>query len=78
LRSPGEGGSGEDLDTAISHHETALRTNERLLGVMARAEFRVREGAFAFAEYPSASFPASRLPEALAFVRDEDVIGVVR
>ena len=54
-------------------HETAEQTAQRLLRVIARAEFKVYEGAFAFEEFAAEDFPARAKPEALALIRDERV-----
>lgn len=57
--------------------ESAAETHERLARVIAAAEFRVLDGVFAFTEHPVNSFPAERVSDALAFVRDEDVWSVL-
>ena len=55
-------------------HETLAQTEARLRLVLARANWRMYEGTFAFREFPAAGpFPTQRVGEALAFVRDEQV-----
>jgi hypothetical protein len=48
-------------------------TDDRLLQVIAEAELRVHDGAYAFEEIPAAEFPRRANPEALAYVRDDEV-----
>jgi hypothetical protein len=53
--------------------ETPEQTTSRLQRVLARAELRVFEAAYAFSEYPVSELPASAAVSALALVRDEQV-----
>src|SRR3989442_8680325 len=57
--------------------ETLEQTHQRLLRVLAAAEFLVYPGLYGYHEYPRAEFPAALIAEALAFVRDEDVWSVL-
>ena len=57
--------------------ETPDLTHQRLLGVLAAAEFQVYPGAYGYREYPVAEFPADLAAEALAFVRDAEVWSVL-
>lgn len=54
-------------------NETPEQTHERLLGVIAQADFRVLEGTYAFEEMPVGDFPHRADPGALAHVRDDEV-----
>jgi hypothetical protein len=58
-------------------HESPGQTQERLLAVLGRAELRVLEGTYAFAEHRAATIP---LPteRTLALVRDDDMWSVLR
>jgi hypothetical protein len=58
-------------------HEAPNETHLRLLLVLAQAEFRVYQGAFAYTEYPATQFPLQQAALALAFVRDEQVWSVL-
>ena len=53
--------------------ESAEQTRQRLLRVIARAEFKVYEQAYVFEEFPFDDFSRKAKPEALAFIRDEQV-----
>jgi hypothetical protein len=53
--------------------ESSHETTRRLQLVLARAELRVFEGPYAFAEYPIQRFPESAIHRALAIVRDDHV-----
>ena len=53
--------------------ESAEETAHRLSPVMAQAEFKVYEQAYRFEEFPLGDFSRKANPEALAFVRDEQV-----
>ncbi|MGO4380650.1 DUF6196 family protein [Pseudoduganella sp. RAF53_2] len=53
--------------------ETPQQTQERLLRVMREAQLVVYDKPHAFVEASAAHFPAELIPDALAFVRDEDV-----
>jgi len=53
--------------------ETPQQTHERLLRVIREAQLLVYDRPYAFVEASAAHFPAELIPEALAFVRDEDV-----
>ena len=57
--------------------ETPEQTHQRLLRVLAAAEFLVYPGLYGYHEYPRAEFPAALIAEVLAFVRDEDVWSVL-
>lgn len=48
-------------------------TSRRLLRVIAKSEFQVLEGAYAFLEYPRVQFPTDLLERALALVADSEV-----
>jgi hypothetical protein len=53
--------------------ESSEQTNARLRRVISEASFVVYPGEYAFREYDVATFPASDIATALAFVRDSDV-----
>lgn len=53
--------------------ETSEQTHARLVRVLAESEFVLYERPYAFVEVSVSRFPTELLPEALAFVRDEDV-----
>ena len=53
--------------------ETQAETHARLQRVLAEAELVVSRRPYAFVEVSAAAFPAQLVPDALAFVRDEDV-----
>jgi Family of unknown function (DUF6196) len=53
--------------------ESAEQTQQRLLRVIALAEFKIYERLYIFEEFPLSDFQAKANPEALAFVRDEQV-----
>lgn len=53
--------------------ETVEQTERRLLSVLARADFEVYDGSFAFDEFPINQFREKATQDALAFVRDEEV-----
>jgi hypothetical protein len=53
--------------------ESPEQTQTRLLKVLAHAEIEFFEGMFTFQELPLSDFPHHANPEALAFVRDDDV-----
>lgn len=57
--------------------ESAEQTTARLRRVIAAAQLRWLEGAYAYEEYPLCGFPANRVEHALAFVRDEQVWSVL-
>jgi hypothetical protein len=57
--------------------ESPAQTHQRLVRVIAAAEFRVLEGAFAFAEHSVTAFQVERVINALALVRDEDTWSVL-
>ena len=57
--------------------ETPELTHQRLLRVLAAAEFQVYPGPYGYREYPLAEFPADLAAEALAFVRDAEVWSVL-
>jgi len=54
-------------------HETTEQTEQRLLQVIAQADFKVYEPAFIFEEFPLAEFHSKVQSESLALVRDEQV-----
>jgi Family of unknown function (DUF6196) len=54
-------------------HETPQQTNARLARVLAESHFVVYERPYAFVEVGVSRFPSELIPEALAFVRDEEV-----
>ncbi len=58
--------------------ETAGQTEERLSAVIAASGLVWHAGAYAFDEYPVDQFPLGDIPDALAFVRDEDVWSVLK
>jgi hypothetical protein len=53
--------------------ETPEQTHSRLVSVLSQSELVIYEQPYAFVENDVSNFPLSLLPEALAFVRDEDV-----
>jgi len=53
--------------------ETPQETHARLLQVAARAQLEFLDGTFGFEELPLSDFPRRASPQALAFVRDEEV-----
>jgi hypothetical protein len=53
--------------------ETPEQTHARLTRVLAETQFVVYERPYAFVEAAVSRFPIELVPEALAFVRDEDV-----
>jgi len=53
--------------------ETPDQTNARLARVLAESQFVVYERPYAFVEVDVSRFPSELVPEALAFVRDEEV-----
>jgi len=57
--------------------ETPEQTHQRLLRVLAAAEFLVYPGLYGYHEYPRAEFPAALIAEGLAVVRDDDVWSVL-
>lgn len=53
--------------------ESPEQTHARLSRVLAESQFVVHERSYAFVESVVSRFPGELVPEALAFVRDEDV-----
>jgi len=53
--------------------ESSKQIHSRLSRVLAESQFVVYELPYAFMEFGVSRFPSELLPEALAFVRDEDV-----
>jgi Family of unknown function (DUF6196) len=53
--------------------ETPDQTYARLIKVIGQAELVIYEKPYAFVEHDVSNFPQNFLPEALAFVRDENV-----
>ncbi len=53
--------------------ETLEETDIRLRRVIAKADFRIYEGTFAFEEFPLRDFQSNARPDALALVRDNEV-----
>jgi hypothetical protein len=53
--------------------ETPEQTHARLTRVLAESQFVVYERPHAFVEFDVSRFPSELIPEALAFVRDEEV-----
>jgi Family of unknown function (DUF6196) len=55
------------------NEESADKTHLRLMHVIATADFIVHDMPYAFVECDVAHFPGMHVPQALAFVRDENV-----
>lgn len=53
--------------------ESTEQTHARLTRVLSESQFVVYERSYAFVEVGVSQFPIELVPEALAFVRDEDV-----
>ena len=54
-------------------HETQEQTHQRLTGVIAKADFHVLDGTYAFEEFPHRDLSRRARADALALVRDHDV-----
>ena len=54
-------------------NEKSEQTHERLLKVIASAEFKVFEDTYIFDEFPIDKFPKRANPTAIAYVREEYV-----
>ena len=54
-------------------HESPQQIEQRILQVLAQADFKIYDGSYAFEEFALKDFAAKANPEALALVRDNEV-----